>query len=193
MKSLLSLSGQCHTVAQCTVSESFGRSKGWTCRVLVVWRRNHPEEAQIHWPVYDFINAHARYSTAWQRMICKSVGLYWDYGQAAVPSLDFRESPDVQHRSLLRGFGDALLDGTIRDLQDPLGLFWTAQKTDIVSRICTAVEDFCKWHFRELGVRDIFKANPTSYERLVYAVSMVIKQQSTQLNKQPYRHDASCA
>ncbi|MGF6876864.1 hypothetical protein [Paraburkholderia sp. MM5477-R1] len=177
MKSLLSLSGQSHTVVRCIVSKSFGRSLGWTCQVLVIWRRNCPQEAQIHWPVFSFINAHPRFSAAWQRCICRSVGLYWDYAQVAVPLLDVLESPDLLHRKLLRGFGDALLDGTIdADCLDPLGLYWIGQKANVVSRICTAVEDFCKWHFKDSGMRDIFKPNPTTYERVIYSAIAVAKQ-----------------
>lgn len=176
MKLLLSLSGQSHTIVQCRVAASFGKRKGWTCYVLVVWPRGLPEEAQIHWPVFNFLIAHGRYSSAWQRTICRSVGLYWDYAQAAVPLLDCEDSPDIQHRTLLRGFGDALLDGTIKELQDPLGLYWPGQKTDVVTRLCTALEDMCEWHFKEEHIRDIFKANPTTYERVIYSVRAVKKQ-----------------
>lgn len=176
MKWLLSLSGQSHTIVQCRASESFGKRKGWTCYVLVVWPRGRPSEAQIHWPVFDFLIAHGRFGSAWQRTVCKSVGLYWDYAQAAVPLLNVEDSPDIQHRTLLRGFGDALLDGTIQDCRDPLGLYWMGQKTDRVARLCAALEDMCEWHCKEKRIREIFKANPTTFERVLFSVHAIKKQ-----------------
>ncbi|MFM0174117.1 hypothetical protein PQR33_32850 [Paraburkholderia sediminicola] len=172
---LLSLSGQSHLVTRCSVSARIRVPFGWTVRLLEVWPLGHPEMARPYWPLFDYLKAHPTLSDQSQRIACRGMGFFWDYSQVACPNLDQDLPIITQHRQLLRDFGVALIDGTITNNTDPLGLFWPSQQPELVARLLTAIEDFANWQFKESGQRNPFKRTPTAEERMVDSIVAVTR------------------
>ena len=116
----------------------------WTVRLLLL---GHPDEGAPtpFWPLYDFMTSRWTRSDAWQSKMARALGLFWDY----LCARRRRDPTDAQSstalNSLLSGFVTALLQGTVSDSQDVLGLYWFPQPVYEVSRILNAADRFSDW------------------------------------------------
>lgn len=150
---MLSIIGRDHVITKCTLSASDHRVPyGWTVRLLVLSQRDG--KGTPYWPLFDYFIAHWTKSDAWQVCVARALGSLWDYCNAYVPHEDAGQPLYWRHIELIRGFGQALVNGTIRSSTDQLGLFWMAQPIQTAKRLVYAIENFVEWLAREAGRRN---------------------------------------
>ncbi|MGE4544769.1 MAG: hypothetical protein AB7D06_11745 [Pedobacter sp.] len=149
MNFLSSITGFHHTVKKYLVKTDSGRlPQSWTARVLIL---RYPDgTAKPYLDLYEYFVAKWTYSDSWQTENARALGLFWDYLISRLPFLPKSMSTWEQARELLRGFGNALLFGTITDdIHDPLKLYWPAQSISTVRRYVSNIERFGLWIARE--------------------------------------------
>lgn len=145
------ITGAHHTIKRYLVKFDSGRLPlGWTARVLIL---GIPDGSAQHYiDLYEYFVTHSRYSDAWQAENARALGLFWDYTTSRIPLLPPEMSAWEQSRELLRGFGNALLYGTISEnLTDPLELYWQPQPIHKIRKYVSHIEKFSVWLAFEKG------------------------------------------
>jgi hypothetical protein len=144
-----SITGRDHVVSRYLVQSEGGRlPKGWVTRLLIL--RLPDGQVAPYWPLYDFMAAKWTRSDTWRDEVARAVGLFWDYCQARTPLLSADSSPKARHRELLRGFSQALVNGTIDEGQvDALGLYWFPQPATFARKVISRLELFAVWVWKE--------------------------------------------
>jgi hypothetical protein len=96
---------------------------------------------------------HRRKSLAWQKKVCRAVGLLYDYTVAVPPPSDPR-----RRTSYLSDFVEALTAGTVKlDGSDPTGLRWLPMGWNSTAEIIGYVNQFADFCSKEL---ETSKLNP---------------------------------
>lgn len=100
-------------------------------------------------PVTELITYFNRFptrSSTWQRVIARSIGLFWDYCVATQNDASIWESGNP-YRSVFRRFTLALLKGTLSvdDHSDPSGLYWPPTSHTNVQKLSAALQEFVTW------------------------------------------------
>ena len=172
------ISARDHLVLTCSVQDEPGMPLGWTARILIL--RTPDGSSHVYWLLWDYFVAHWPRSDAWQACVARALGLFWDFCQARIPTLDVSHPIHWRNRELLRSFGAALVNGTIRNLDDPLELYWSRLPLDIAKRLVYSIEQFAEWCAREAEepnqFRDGAKRSKTVADVMLEAVISVKRQ-----------------
>jgi len=100
---------------------------------------------------YLFEHGNGR-SLAWQRELCRSVGLFIDF----IKSNETRFKSQLDRPQILAEFVEALIGGTIElDGTDPSGLYWTPKATERTKFLLTLLTEFSDWLVQRYNTKPI--------------------------------------
>lgn len=153
-----------HTVASTLVKRSSQTSR----RIYVLYILTDDEgSSDPMLPLVKYIleNASSR-SLAWQRELCRAVGLFIDF----IKSNQQHFKSQLDRPQLLAEFAEVLIGGTIElDGTDSSGLFWTSKTNARAKLLLTLLTGFSDWLVQRYDTKPINPWRTASYaEQIAY-------------------------